>query len=369
MTISSQSVAVVANTDRRYLHHQLGWLLQYQPGWRLHHPTAGGTCENLPADAAANAGGGGTSLIPMHEPALDRPSGGRAVLSSPGNRRADRSTSRRRSHDGACVETFGDLIAPMSVEDFFASYWEKTFLHLQNEPGRYSGFFSLRDIDGWLSIDARQLLITAPEDAEPRTDTYHPQEISLSIAYAAFARGCSLIFDRLEDRPSLQGLAAGLARDFHADIERGGLPDSPAGEGASHPRRRLRSAHPATGGRGDLAASTSSLCCSSTLAKEELQISSRMVRSHQDAGARRSLPQAGRPAVHSTRNALSGRRPQEYEPPPEHQDHAAAVDGLPEGRRRVRRAPRPRSCAGPSRPASSTTRRSASACGTTSRGS
>ncbi|HEX4961031.1 MAG TPA: cupin domain-containing protein [Thermoanaerobaculia bacterium] len=116
------------------------------------------------------------------------------------------------------VKTFGDLIAPLSAGDFFASYWEKGFLHLQNEPDRFSGYFSLRDVDGWLTSTRGRLCITAPEGDEARTDWYQPQEISMSIAYAAFARGCSLVLDRMEDRPSLQGLAKALGRDFHADV-------------------------------------------------------------------------------------------------------------------------------------------------------
>ena len=116
------------------------------------------------------------------------------------------------------IKNFGDLIAPLSVDDFFASYWEKTFLHLQNVPDRFSGYFSLRDIDGWLASTRGRLCITAPEGAEARTDWYKPQEISTSIAYAAFARGCSLVLDRLEDRPSLQYLVRALEGDFHADV-------------------------------------------------------------------------------------------------------------------------------------------------------
>lgn len=120
------------------------------------------------------------------------------------------------------VESFGDLIAPLSVEDFFASYWERTFLHRQSEPSRFSNYFSLRDIDIWLTSVRSGLpdsiLITAPEGAEARTDRYRPRDISVDIAYAAFARGCSLVLNHMEDWPSLLGLVKALGRDFHADI-------------------------------------------------------------------------------------------------------------------------------------------------------
>lgn len=120
------------------------------------------------------------------------------------------------------VESFGDLIAPLSADEFFADFWEKTFLHLRNEPGRFSSYFSLRDIDSWLASVRSGLpdsvMITAPEGAEARTERYRPQEIGVDYVYAAFARGCSLVLNHMEDWPSLLGLVKALGRDFHADI-------------------------------------------------------------------------------------------------------------------------------------------------------
>jgi hypothetical protein len=116
------------------------------------------------------------------------------------------------------METFGGLIAPLSVNDFFANYWEKTFLHLQNEPDRFSSYLSLCDIDSWLTSTQGSIFITTPEGREARTEQYRPQDISTSIIYAAFAKGCPLVLDRMECRPSLLGLVKALGRDFHADI-------------------------------------------------------------------------------------------------------------------------------------------------------
>ena len=120
------------------------------------------------------------------------------------------------------VESFEDLIAPVSVDEFFASYWEKTFLHLQNEPGRFSEYFSSRDIDSWLSSVRSGLpdsiVITAPEGAEVRTERYRPREISVDAVYIAFAKGSSLVLNHMEDWPSLLGLVKSLGRDFHADV-------------------------------------------------------------------------------------------------------------------------------------------------------
>jgi ribosomal protein L16 Arg81 hydroxylase len=120
------------------------------------------------------------------------------------------------------VESFRDLITPLSVNDFFANYWEKTFLHLQHGPGRFFNYFSLRDIDIWLASVRSGLpdsiVITAPEGAETRTERHRPREIGIDVAYAAFAKGCSLILNHMEDWPSLLGLVKALGRDFHADI-------------------------------------------------------------------------------------------------------------------------------------------------------
>ena len=115
------------------------------------------------------------------------------------------------------VETWGDLIAPLSVSDFFANYWEKTFLHLHNEPGRFSRYFSLRDFDRWLTSTRGSLFISPPQ-ADAPTERYRPKEISLSSAYAAFARRCLLVLNPMEDWPPLQGLVKALEKDFHAEI-------------------------------------------------------------------------------------------------------------------------------------------------------
>ncbi len=123
---------------------------------------------------------------------------------------------------GRDLKSFGDVIAPLSVDEFFANYWEKTFLHLQNEPGLFSNYFSLRDIDSWLTSVRPGLpdsiVIAAPEGAEVQTERYRNREISVDIAYTAFARGSSLILNHMEDWPPLLGLVKALGRDFHADI-------------------------------------------------------------------------------------------------------------------------------------------------------
>jgi hypothetical protein len=116
------------------------------------------------------------------------------------------------------VKTFADLIAPLSINAFFNDHWEKCFLHLQHRAPNYAAQFSLRDIDRWFMSTCGSVTITPPEGSETGNETYRPPEINPSFAYAAYARGCSLIMDRMEDWPSLQGLAQALGGDFHASV-------------------------------------------------------------------------------------------------------------------------------------------------------
>lgn len=116
------------------------------------------------------------------------------------------------------AKNFEDLIAPLPVCEFFARYWEKDFLHLHNAPGRFASYFSLHDFDSWLT-SARGTLFVSPQEADAPTESYSPSAISLSTAYAAFARGSLLVLSPMTDWPPLQGLVKALGRDFHAEIK------------------------------------------------------------------------------------------------------------------------------------------------------
>lgn len=120
------------------------------------------------------------------------------------------------------AESFSDLIAPVSIDEFLENYWEKRFLHLQDKPARFSKYFSLQDIDSWLASVRPGLsdgiMITAPEGAEERTERYRNRDIGVDATYAAVSRGSSLVLNHMEDWPSLLGLVKALSREFHADI-------------------------------------------------------------------------------------------------------------------------------------------------------
>ncbi len=120
------------------------------------------------------------------------------------------------------AESFSDLIAPLSVDEFLENYWEKCFLHLQNKPNRFSHYFSLVDVDSWLASVRPGLpdgiLIKAAEGGQDRREKYSNREIGVDIAYAALSNGSSLVLNHMEDWPSLLGLVKALGRAFHADI-------------------------------------------------------------------------------------------------------------------------------------------------------
>ncbi len=120
------------------------------------------------------------------------------------------------------AESFSDLLAPVTINEFLKNYWEKCFLHLHNKPDRFSHYFSLVDVDSWLASVRPGLpdgiLIKAPEGAQDRREKYRNREIGVDIAYTALSKGSSLVLNHMEDWPTLLGLVKALGKVFHADI-------------------------------------------------------------------------------------------------------------------------------------------------------
>lgn len=117
------------------------------------------------------------------------------------------------------VESFGDLIAPLSIGDFLADYWETTYLHLRNEPGRFSRYFSLSDLDRWLASTRNGTVFTLhPEGEGTRIEIRRVQDVAASTVYGNFTGGRAQIFKNLADWPPLQGLVKSLGREFHSDV-------------------------------------------------------------------------------------------------------------------------------------------------------
>jgi len=118
------------------------------------------------------------------------------------------------------AETFAGLIAPMSFADFLAGYWEKTFLHLQgSDPSRFSKYFSMTDVDTWLTSAQGNLYISSPQGSDLDTEKVDPRAVTLSVAYTAFSRGSLLVLKPMTGWPRLQGLLKALGRELNAEIE------------------------------------------------------------------------------------------------------------------------------------------------------
>jgi ribosomal protein L16 Arg81 hydroxylase len=119
---------------------------------------------------------------------------------------------------------FEDVIAPVSAHEFFAHYWEKTFLYnARDEPGRFNGLFSLGDVDRWLLATREgqpdSILITPPEGSQAWKRKHRPRDLAVDEAYELFAKGHSLVLNHLEDSwAPVAGLVSGLREAFCAEV-------------------------------------------------------------------------------------------------------------------------------------------------------
>lgn len=116
--------------------------------------------------------------------------------------------------------SFAELIAPVSTEDFFADYWETTFLHVRHVHGRFANYFSLRDLDKWVSSTRNGLVfVLLPEDEGVRFDIRQAKDLTPAAVLGNFRRGFAQILKRLADWPSLQDLVHHLSGVFHAEVQ------------------------------------------------------------------------------------------------------------------------------------------------------
>lgn len=122
------------------------------------------------------------------------------------------------------AESFASLIAPVTRDEFLASYWEKRYLHLErNRLGLYDDLFGLKDIDRWILAtrtgEADGILVVPPEGSEVSLQRYRTGEFAADKAYEAVADGHSLILNQLEKTwPPLAPLLSMLGEVFCARI-------------------------------------------------------------------------------------------------------------------------------------------------------
>lgn len=104
-------------------------------------------------------------------------------------------------------QSFVELIAPISPEDFFNQYWELRHLHLTSpRADRFEEIFSLGDIDRWCmttrSGEKDSVLLTSgPGGGEEKKEQrrFRPRDISVDVLYEAFNSGQSIVLNHLND--------------------------------------------------------------------------------------------------------------------------------------------------------------------------
>jgi ribosomal protein L16 Arg81 hydroxylase len=99
--------------------------------------------------------------------------------------------------------SFRSLIDPVDPDEFLAHYWEKRYLHLERgQAGLYDHLFSLNDVDRWIlgtkTDDVDGIVMAPPEGSEVSFQRFRTGELPIETAYDAFAKGHSLILNRLE---------------------------------------------------------------------------------------------------------------------------------------------------------------------------
>ncbi len=117
--------------------------------------------------------------------------------------------------------SFADLISPISNEEFFSVYWEKSYLHVRHPGSQFAGYFSLRNIEAWVrSTRSGMVFVLLPEaEGGVRFDIHQARDLAPGTVLGNFRRGFAQILKRLADWPNLQGLVRHLSRVFHADIQ------------------------------------------------------------------------------------------------------------------------------------------------------
>lgn len=98
---------------------------------------------------------------------------------------------------------FDELLAPVSAEAFIEEYWEKRHLFVhRSDPAFYGSIFSIEDADRWLTAaqpsDRSCLLIVPPADSGEPHRRVRPRDVAMEQLYDAFYRGCTLVFEGVE---------------------------------------------------------------------------------------------------------------------------------------------------------------------------
>jgi ribosomal protein L16 Arg81 hydroxylase len=119
---------------------------------------------------------------------------------------------------------FEDVIAPLTLQEFFAGYWERRHLVIHREDtAHYGPLFSFADVDRWIaaaqSNPADLLLVVSPPGSGRKTERKKLRDVSLGQLYATFHAGNTLVLENIEKSwEPVAALAASLAEAFSARV-------------------------------------------------------------------------------------------------------------------------------------------------------
>jgi ribosomal protein L16 Arg81 hydroxylase len=112
-----------------------------------------------------------------------------------------------------------DLLAPVSLEDFFREYWTCRFLHVPGEPDKFSGLYSWDALNTALEnhrFDEKRLVLF---HAGKRIDSdryLSDRMVNAGKLTTELSNGATLIFNACEETwPALRELCASLEWMFH----------------------------------------------------------------------------------------------------------------------------------------------------------
>lgn len=116
---------------------------------------------------------------------------------------------------------FEELIAPVSIEEFFSEYWERQ--PLRNRSARASAFgdlFSHRDLERWAhSTRNGFFFVLHPDGDGVRIRSYQADAVAPNAVSENFESGLAQIMKQVRDWPSLQGFVKDLEEFFLAKVE------------------------------------------------------------------------------------------------------------------------------------------------------
>jgi ribosomal protein L16 Arg81 hydroxylase len=128
----------------------------------------------------------------------------------------------------AVTSTLGELLAPLSSEEFLERYWGKSFVHIPGSPGKFSHLLPwdrLNHILGYQRLRPGRLRLFRDTKEIPASDYLDSRDgreprLKAPEMTNLLAEGATLIVDEMDDlEPAVREIAVGLERIFRIRIQ------------------------------------------------------------------------------------------------------------------------------------------------------